>query len=199
MNVTAAAIDLLGPSPAVDPAELREVQAAARGDGEAYARLVRRHQQAVGAYLWRFTRNRGQWEELVHDTFVEAYFSLPGFRGRSPLLHWLRKIATRVGYRYWKQQARLRRRPTVPLQCWDLVARDDPPPPDPEQAAATVHAMLGQLGPRDRLVLTLFYLEGCPVAQIAQLTGWSRTMVKVQAHRARNRLKKLLQNRENQP
>jgi RNA polymerase sigma-70 factor (ECF subfamily) len=48
---------------------------------------------------------------------------------------------------------------------------------------------------RDRLVLMLIYLEGCSVAEAAEATGWSRTMVKVQAHRARRRLRALLETR----
>ena len=67
-----------------------------------------------------------------------------------------------------------------------------------QQAGAAVHAALAKLAPHDRLVLTLFYLEGCAVAEIARLTGWSQTMVKVQAFRARNRLKKLLAEAENE-
>jgi len=62
-----------------------------------------------------------------------------------------------------------------------------------EEAAAAVHAVLERMSVRDRLVLTLMYLEECSVAETARLTGWSQTMVKVQAHRARGRLKKLLQ------
>ena len=58
-----------------------------------------------------------------------------------------------------------------------------------------MHATLAQMAPRDRLVLTLFYLEDCPVAEIARLAGWTQTMVKVQLHRARNRLKKRLEER----
>jgi RNA polymerase sigma-70 factor (ECF subfamily) len=45
-------------------------------------------------------------------------------------------------------------------------------------------------------VLTLIYLEGCTSAEAAELTGWSRTMVKVQAHRARARLRKLMRAEE---
>ena len=52
---------------AVDAADKADVQAAQSGDGAAYGRLVRRHQQEIGVYLWRFTRDRAQWEELVHD------------------------------------------------------------------------------------------------------------------------------------
>jgi RNA polymerase sigma-70 factor (ECF subfamily) len=54
---------------------------------------------------------------------------------------------------------------------------------------------LEKLSPRDRLVITLLHLEERSVAEAAEHTGWSQTMVKVQAFRARARLKKLLQQR----
>jgi RNA polymerase sigma-70 factor (ECF subfamily) len=56
-----------------------------------------------------------------------------------------------------------------------------------------VHRVLAQLPPRDRLVLTLVYLQGCTIDEAATLAGWTRTMTKVQAHRARGKLKKLLE------
>jgi len=171
----------------------QDVLAAQRGDGEAYARLIRRYQQAISAYMWRFTRDRGRWEELVHDVFVEAYFSLRTYRGKAPLLHWLRRIATRVGYRHWRHQSRQRTADVRSIQDWDAAVPGDSQQSDAQQAAQIVHATLQQLAPRDRLVLTLLYLEGCTVADIAALTGWSQTMVKVQAYRARARLKRLLQ------
>jgi RNA polymerase sigma-70 factor (ECF subfamily) len=184
--------------PTVDPAQWREIRAAVGGDGEAFARLVQGHQQGIADYMWRFTRNRGEWEELVQDVFVEAYFSLKSFRGRAPLTHWLKKIATRVGYRYWKRRKQRRTEGNVSIQSWDAAAPATPDVIEVRQAGAAVHAVLAKLAPRDRLVLTLFYLEGCAVAEIARLTGWSQTMVKVQAFRARNRLKKLLAEEESE-
>lgn len=180
--------------PAADVPDQAEIRAALSGNGDAYARLVARYQQPIAAYMWRFTRNRGQWEELVQDVFVEAYLSLAGYRARAPLLHWLRKIATRVGYRFWKGRARAA--PPLPFQEWDKLVGPADADADAREAAELLHAALEQLGPRDRLVLTLFYLEGCQVAQIAELTGWSTTMVKVQTHRARGRLKKLMTQEE---
>ena len=50
-----------------------------------------------------FSRQPAVAEEMVQDVFVEAYLSLRGFRGSAPFAHWLQKIATRVGYRYWKR------------------------------------------------------------------------------------------------
>jgi len=171
--------------------EWSEVQRAAAGDGQAYARLIARHQSAIAQYMWRFTRDRGRWEELVHDVFVEAYLSLRGYRGQSPLEHWLRRIATRVGYRHWTERNKARQR-SGPLETAETPAAADTNEAA-SQAAETVHRLLAKLAPRDRLVLTLLHLEEQSIAEIASLTGWSRIMVKVQAHRARAKLKRLLE------
>lgn len=64
---------------------------------------------------------------------------------------------------------------------------------EPDQAAELLHRVFERLAPRDRLVLTLRYLEQCDVAETARRTGWTQTMVKVQTLRARNRLRKLLE------
>ncbi|HEV3002870.1 MAG TPA: RNA polymerase sigma factor [Pirellulales bacterium] len=169
-----------------------DIRATLGGDGQAYARIVRRYQDQIASQMWRLSRRRADCEQLVHDVFVEAFLSLKHFQGRAPLLHWLRKIATRVGYRYWKQQARLRRQATVTLQDWHKSSPAEQRA-DEAEAASQVHALLAQLPPRDRLVLTLIYLEGCSVAEAAERAGWSQTMTKVQAHRARKKLKKLLE------
>jgi hypothetical protein len=59
----------------------RDITETLNGDGRAYARLVERYQQEVGRWMWRFTRDRSEWEVLVQDVFVEAYTSLSRFRG----------------------------------------------------------------------------------------------------------------------
>jgi RNA polymerase sigma-70 factor, ECF subfamily len=176
-----------------DLLDQQDVTASVAGDGEAYARLVARHQHALAAYMWRFTRDRRECEELVHEAFVEAYLSLRSYRGRSPWIHWLRTVATRVGYRYWKARARQQRVSAMSMAAWQEVAGDPPREIEAAAAAEVVHAVLGRMAPRDRLVLTLLYLEQCSVSETARLCGWTQTMVKVQAHRARKRLRKLLE------
>lgn len=172
-------------------ADLRDIRAALGGDGEAYGRIVRRHQNAIAQRMWRFTRDRGELEELVQEVFVQAYMGLKGFRGTAPLEHWLTRIATRVGYRFWKTRRRQADR-TVPLQDWDALASEDGALGAVE-AAELLHELLARLPPRDRLVLTLLYLEELSVAEAAERTGWSSTMVKVQAFRARKKLRALLE------
>jgi RNA polymerase sigma-70 factor (ECF subfamily) len=184
----------------VDRADAEDIQATLGGDGEAYARIVRRHQGAVARLMHRFTRESGPREQLVQDVFVEAWRSLRGYRGDAPFPHWLRRIATRVGYQHWRERARDRRH-AAPADDEDsgsgradrLATTTDPS--GPREAAELVHSLLALMSPRDRLVLTLVHLEGCGTREVADLTGWSRTAVKVAAFRARKRLGALLRNR----
>ena len=76
----------------------------------------------------------------------------------------------------------------MPLEDWHKASPADGSV-DAADAAGRVHALLAELPPRDRLVLTLIYLEGCSVSEAAEQAGWSQTMTKVQAHRARKKLR----------
>ena len=172
-------------------AELEDVHLSRQGDSDAYSRLIKQHQSQVSRILWRFSRDRLIHEELVQDVFVEAYLSLGSYRQKAPFSHWLSRIATRVGYRYWKQIARRHETESFSLAEWDKLPDKSPDQMDPGQAADMLHRLLAQLRPRDRLVLTLRYLEGYDVAETARRTGWTKSMVKVQSLRARKRLEKL--------
>ena len=176
--------------------DIGDVHLSRQGDPDAYKRLIERHQQEIGKIMWRFSRNQMIHEELVQDVFVEAYISLATYKKRAPFTHWLRRIATRVGYRYWKQKARERKFETFSIEDWDRLTTEAPEEIDSSRAGELLHNLLGQLPPRDRLVLTLRYLEGCDVVETAHRTGWTKSMVKVQTFRAKRKLQKLLPKQE---
>jgi len=142
--------------------------------------------------MWRFTRDRGTQAELVHEVFVQVYLSLPRFRPhRAPFEHWLFRIATRVGYQFWKSQARRQR--MQPLGEFDPAAASATDQTNPAAAAETLHRLLAQLPSADRLVLTLMYFEDCSMKKIARRAGWNETLVKMRAYRARKRLKRIIE------
>ncbi|MBP8605286.1 MAG: RNA polymerase sigma factor [Phycisphaerae bacterium] len=172
--------------------ELDDICRSQKGDSEAYRRLIERYQSHISRLLWRFTRDKTFHEELVQETFVQAYLSLHTYKSQAPFEHWLTRIATRTGYRFWKQSNRHQHLSLDDGQ-WEQTAAAEPDTLTPEQAADIVHRLLSQLPPRDRLVLTLRYLEQCDVEETARRTGWSQTLVKVQTHRAKQKLKALLE------
>lgn len=175
-----------------DAADRRDVRRTLQGEGAAYAELVERHQGRVAQQMWRFTRDPDEHRELVQDVFVNAYLGLSGYRGDGPFEHWLRKIAVRTGYAFWR--ARRRRRTDAARLDDGLLAALASQPEDnsPQEAAELVQGLLARLPLRDRAVLTLFYLEERSIEQIADDLGWGRSMVKVHLWRARNRLRRML-------
>jgi RNA polymerase sigma-70 factor, ECF subfamily len=167
-----------------DSLDSRDVQQARNGDDRAFERIVKRHQQEIARRLRRFTSDPLAHEELVQETFVQAFLTLRGYRGEAPLIHWLHRIAVRAGYRFWRE-----RRSRAVHTGLDSETLASPTRREPHE----LEEVLGRLPPRDRLVLTLMYLEERSVEETASLTGWSRTMVKVQAYRARRRLRKIME------
>lgn len=176
-----------------DFADRRDIALVLQGDRDRYEEIVRRHQGPVAKTLWRFTRDPGRHAELVQETFVQAYMSLDSYRGQAPLEHWLMRIALRAGMAFWRAENRakaLASSPDLGLFTAPKRAADDL---EAQEAGRIVHDVLAALPQRHRLVLTLLYLEEKSVAEIAAITGWSMTLVKVQAWRARARLKKELE------
>jgi RNA polymerase sigma-70 factor (ECF subfamily) len=168
-----------------DEADLADISRTLSGDGDGFAGIVRRHQDAIARQLRHFARG-ADLEELVQEVFVQAYLSLRGYSQKAPFSHWLSRIATRVGYGWLKKR---KKNAMVELKDQASVT---PEMGDAEQNRQLLEHLLSQVSARDRLVLTLLYLEEKNAAETARLTGWSQTMVKVQAFRARGKLKKLL-------
>lgn len=171
------------------------VQQCLRGDDLAWRNLLRKYEQEVVRQMWRFTRDRVVCEELTQDVFVQVYRSLPRFESRGvPVLHWIRRIATHVGYGYWRSQKQIRQTGQVSIEGWDRAVRD-PEAIAPGEAAKLLHDLLAELPAADRLVLTLHYFENLGTKEISERTGWNRALVKVRSMRARSRLKKTIESR----
>jgi RNA polymerase sigma-70 factor (ECF subfamily) len=178
--------------PLANDEDRRDIAASLDGDERSFARLVARYEGTVASQMWRFSRDESELESLTQEVFVEAYFSLPGYKAKAPFLHWLRRIATRVGYRFWKRQARERdRRQTLDTCRADFETSTKPKVPS--EAGERLFGMLELLPPKDRLVLTLLYFEELDTREIGQRLGWSRSLVKVRAFRARKKLKTMLE------
>ena len=170
----------------------QDILACLDGDENSFVKLVRRYETQITKLMWRFSRDPAVCEELVQNVFVEAYFSLKNYSGKAPLLHWLRKIAVRAGYKYWKQQAQTKA--AVSLDELDVAQAEETDAIDSSSAARILHTLLGRLPAADRLVLTLMYFEQCSTKEIAARMGWSRAMVKMRAMRARKKLKTIGEN-----
>jgi RNA polymerase sigma-70 factor (ECF subfamily) len=169
-----------------------------RGNINSFEILIDRYQDHVSRIVMNHVP-RNEAPEVAHDTFVRAYQSLGGFRGTGPFKHWLAKIAIRCCQDFWRGYYQNRGNLAGPLpddcRIWvDQVLAEHSLDQDTERVEARdlLQWALGQLSAADRTVLTLTYLDEYSVAEAAELLNWTVTRVKVQSHRARKKLRKIL-------
>jgi RNA polymerase sigma-70 factor (ECF subfamily) len=165
--------------------ESRLVAASRGGDRDAFSDLVRLHERRVFRLAGRFFREREDVEDAAQETFLTAWRKLGTYRAEAPFEHWLTRVCLNCCY------ARLRRRRPVDLPLErDVSARGADP-----DARIEVERLLRALSPEERFILLLLDGEGWSVAEIAGRLGWTRVNVKVRAHRARKKLRRLLEQR----
>jgi RNA polymerase sigma-70 factor (ECF subfamily) len=164
---------------------------AARGEPEAVRAFVDSIGPAVYGFVYaRVGGDEATAEDLLQETLVEAIRSAAGFRGDASLRTWVCAIARRRLARHYEAE----RRQAVTESGLALLGAlpADERRDDIERRDEIVRA-LGKLPPIHRQVLVLKYLDDLPVIAIASEIG--RTAVQVQSllQRAREGLRRLLE------
>jgi RNA polymerase sigma-70 factor, ECF subfamily len=175
------------------------VQAVVGGDTESFEVLVVRYQPRVFATARRYARREDEVEDIVQEVFLKAFDKLGTFRGEAPFEHWLMRLAVRTCYDFLRVHQRRRELTFTEYtrEESDWLERYNAQPDQTVEgdvgARELLQRVLGQLSPDARLVITLLEIEDRSVREIAALTGWSESLVKVRAFRARRQMRKLLQ------
>ncbi len=189
------------PDDDVLPFDLAGCLTRVRGNNQQAARDLVEHLyplviRIVRAHLPR----RVQEEDLAQEVFMKMFTRLQQYQGAVPFPHWVSRIAVTTCIDHLRAQ---KRRPEFrwadlsenEAQVLDAVMTnsDDVPANDAMAAHELVHTLLGQLKPDDQQVIRLLDLEQKTIAEIALLTGWNQSLIKVRAFRARRKLRKLFQ------
>ena len=172
--------------PEHESAEAQLVAASRKGDPDAFAELVRLHQRRVFRLVGRFFRRPEDVEDAAQDTFLTAWRKLSTYRAEAPFEHWLTRVCLNCCYGSLRRQ-KPGDEASVPLDGEPAVEGADP------TATLEVERLLRPLPTADRFILLLLHGEGWSVAEIARRLGWTSVNVKVRAHRARKKLRRLLE------
>jgi RNA polymerase sigma-70 factor (ECF subfamily) len=137
-------------------------------------------------------------EDLAQEIFLKMFSRLAQYQGAVPFTHWVSRIAVTTCIDHLRAQ---KRRPEFrwadlsesEADVLDAVLTNERDVPVNDALAATelVQKLLGQLKPDDQLVLRLLDLEQKTIAEVAALTGWNQSLIKVRAFRARRKLQRL--------
>ena len=160
----------------------------AEGDPLAPKALAERHYVELYRYALSVLREERAAEDAVQDAFERAFAALgryPEERLRAMRLRpWMYRITLNVA------RNRLRERREVPVEEISSagVALSD----EGRESVMDVLAALGRLPERQRVAVTLRYLQDLPYAEISGVTGWPEGTAKTLVRRGVARLRKIM-------
>ncbi len=185
------------------PARLQQtVLAAARGDGDAWADLVRACSPRVFALLLRRCRDRDLAEELTQATFVKVVERLDRYEEQGQFGAWLFRIALNALHDEMRRRGRQATAAGGDLDHapWGHGPVDRERPPlerlTHEEACRQVRLAVAALPQADQEVLHLRFTAGLSFAEIASTLDQPLGTVLARSHRAVDKLRSLMRDDE---
>jgi RNA polymerase sigma-70 factor, ECF subfamily len=175
------------------------------GDRDAFRVLVERHSRSIFRVVFRMTGNQQDAEELVQETFLRAYKSLPRFELRANFSTWLYRIAINRTLDF------LNARKTQMTSKETFQITDNPDPeegnqvqlpaagPGPERLLLSaemqrkIAGAMGLLTPAERVAFTMRHMEGRSIEEISQALNLKVSAAKNSVFRAVQKLRQQLE------
>ncbi|MBR1514821.1 MAG: RNA polymerase sigma factor [Bacteroidales bacterium] len=153
---------------------------------EGFIKLVEREQEALrGFLLYLCCGNKEEADDIAQDALVKAYLSSAGYQENGRFRSWLFKIAYNT---FLNHKASCRTTESIDearMLISDTAA-------DASFEHQDLYLALRTLPPKERSAITLFYLNGYNIKEIAVITEASEDAVKKQLSRGRDQLKQKL-------
>ncbi|MEW5738879.1 MAG: sigma-70 family RNA polymerase sigma factor [Myxococcota bacterium] len=172
--------------------DAREMQAVARGDKQAFARLFDRHQASVVRFCRRFVGDEARAEELAQDVFVKLFRSAKSYQPSARFKTFLFRVATNTCLNDL-------RRPAAKAEVLEAQVRDDEGPSlmekdadvatpmsalEAKEVEAAVQKAMGKMSERERAAFAMCRFEGLAYRDIAEALESTESAVKSLIHRA---------------
>ncbi len=175
--------------------ERRVIDRAKRGNPEAFRQVVEAYKDRLYAFIWKMVRNHHEAEDICQAAFVKAYQSLASYSDAYAFSTWLFTI----GYRICLNQLRKKRALSGEMDFSHIGG------PEESDAAISVAnseearrlrdqvwAAVDTLTPPQKTAVLLFYKENKSCQEIGLVLGIPAVTVKSHLHRARAKLKSVL-------
>ena len=164
------------------------------GDDEAFSTLVQKYQKSVHALAWRKIGDFHYAEEIMQDTFLQAYKKLSTLKNPNQFAGWLYVIANRLCVDWQRKQkpapqslgdSSVKAMDKLSYEHYVLEQRETEAT---ERRREIVKQLLEKLPESERTVVTLYYLGEMTTKEIGKFMGVSVNTITSRLQRARERL-----------
>lgn len=148
----------------------------------AFNKIFREHKRTVENVVFRIT-NESVLDDLVQETFIKVWRSLPYFCGKSTIKTWIYRIAVNVSLDHCRKRAR-------PEGNFDLTERTG----QEERAdnSQIAQMALQTLSLQERSIVALFYFEELSIEEISQMLESPQGTIKSKLSRAKQKMRQVI-------
>jgi RNA polymerase sigma-70 factor (ECF subfamily) len=165
------------------------------GNSNAFSHLVDKHKDKAYNLAFRICGNHEEAEELAQDSFLKAYRSLNSFKMKSSFATWLYRIV----YNTSISHVRIKKKGVLSLEDFPADATDFIGSNTSEEEAekdyrnALVNFALQKINEDERGLISLYYYEELSSEEISDITGISKSNIKVKLFRARQKMLEIIE------
>ena len=159
------------------------------GDEEAFKKIVKEYKNRLFNFIYRFTQNLEDSEDLLQDLFLRIFKSRNSYKPQEKFDNFIYKIASNLCKDYYKKI-----KPKIGLNEEVLISDSSIPDDklEKKELEGIVKKAILSLPYNQRIVITLLIYEDKSYAEISKITGFSIQSIKSLLFRARKNLKKIL-------
>lgn len=174
--------------PPSDEILMSEVKA---GNTEALGELYNRYKNTLFTYFLRASGDRAESNDLLMNTFERLYKYRKGFKEEATFRPWCYQIANNLLKDHFKREKRHTKMTEAryPDDESKLLTK-----PDNVNAYNVLYKALDKLKPRDKRIITQYYLLGSAYSEIAIMENISVNTARIRVCRTLKKLRELLKN-----
>jgi RNA polymerase sigma-70 factor (ECF subfamily) len=162
--------------------------------------IVDQYSDRVYNHAFRMLGSREEAEEATQEVFVKIWKSMSGFRGEAKLSTWIWRITTNVclSRRSKRADARISLDDLGEGKMLTLAEQGNNPLQHflQQERRARLEEGIARLPVHEATAITLFYFEGLPYKEIAEIMQVPIGTIATNLHRGRERLREMLNNME---
>lgn len=159
------------------------------GNQKAQYQLYKLYAKAMYNICCRMMKNQAEAEDLLQDSFAEAFIKLDSFRYESAFGAWLKRIVVNKCINHLKK----RRAQLVYSENVPETNHEDEQDVDPEHLdVKRIHNAMEKLPEGYRVIFSLYLIEGYDHGEIAQIMGITESTSKSQFSRAKQKIKEII-------
>lgn len=175
--------------------ELHIIKKVLQGNTHEYEYFLDRYGKQVFSLIVRIVTSEEDAEELTQDVFMKAFEQLKTFKAESSFSTWIYRIAYNTAISATRKSSR--NTLTMDDQYLQQVRDEEVDglfDSEDEELTDKLYNAMQKLSMEERTLLTLFYYEDKPLAEVAEVMGLTEANVKVRLHRTRKKLYVMIKN-----